>query len=825
MRKRGKYFSKILAILLLAVMLVQNCFTIYAEENRQIQNNGEGGIYIDINAEPYTRLANVPGWGDYAYSEAGCAWYATARVSELTGIDIPTIYGASSWYDSVYSYYGFEKGDRTLKRAKALACYKGSESEHIVVVEKIENSRVLISEGGNLDAGAAHGYTILRWVDKDDMGTTSDGKVLLGYIYLPEEIGGECGANGSGLRWQLSNEGILTISGTGEMASWDMPSSVPWYEYRDQIKKVVIDEGVTSIGDRAFYECKMLTEATLGVGIQEIGAYAFSYCESLPALYLPGSVAQIGEYAFSYCSSLREFAVPSGVQVITQGMLAYCTNLVNIVIPDRVTMIQDGAFDGCLSLVKIEFQGVAPDFRENAFTGAVAFVFYPKDNESWTAEKMQEYGGSLIWNVRDDGITQDEVSNPEIPNSTDQEWRGSHVYFGEYQLKEVTSDVLIDILRNVEFDENNSAVVDGVKYYKYDYQYYESIPVRWQVLNVSDKAMLLLSESILDAHAFDEGSNGDEIKWATSDLRNWLADDFYNACFDDNEQEAILETTLSNATGGELDGGPMTTDKVFLLSAQEMTDTNYGFWGTSEESTSRMAKVLPGVKDKFTTWTAGFTDKYIYNSNTETGYYWTRTPYNLRYGFALNPKFVSANGQVGYGTSVMQTWRAGIRPAVRISKDSDQWCTEIETKALYLSSEHLEFQQGETKTLSVLVMPSEYAPAEVIWKSSAPGVATVDQEGNITAVAEGTAVITVMTANGLTQTCTVVVGNNKSAGDINGDGNVNLSDMMMCLNYVSGSGSLEEEALQMADVNGDGTVDLTDVMRLLNYTSGASGEV
>lgn len=824
MRKRRKIFSRILAILLFAVVLVQNSFPMRAEENRQIQNNGEGGIYIDINAEPYTRLANVPGWGDYAYSEAGCAWYATARVSDLTGIDIPMIYGASRWYNSVYSRYGFEKGDTTLKRAKALACYKKGQDEHIAVVEKIEGSRVLISEGGNTkEAGAASGYTVLRWVDKEKMTATDDGKVLMGYIYFT--IGGECGSGGSDLTWELSNEGILTIRGTGEMASWDIESSVPWYEYRDQIKKVVIDETVTSIGDRAFSECKALTEVMLGAGIREIGAYAFSHCESLPAVYLPDSVTKIGEYAFSYCSSLKEFVVPSGVQVISRGMLAYCTTLESIVIPEGITMIQDQAFAGCLGLVRIEFKGNAPDFGESTFSGVLAFALYPKADKSWSEGKMQEYGGSLIWNAQNNGIVQSEVSGPEIPQSADQAWQGSYVYFGEYQLKEVTSDILLDILRNTEFDEDKRAVVDGITYCKYDYQYYESIPVRWQVLSANDKVMLLLSESILDAHAFDEGSNGDEIKWATSELRNWLAEDFYNVCFDENEQTAIVETTLSNATGGELDGGPMTTDKVFLLSAQEMTNTNYGFWGTSAESPSRMAKVLPGVRNKFTTWTAGFTDKYIYNSDTETAYYWTRTPYNLRYGFALNPKFVSANGQVGYGTSVMQTWRVGIRPAVRISKNSDQWSTEIETKALYLSAEYLELKEGETKALSALVMPSEYAPTDVIWKSSAPAVATVDQEGNITAVAEGTVVIKVITANGLMRTCTVVVGNDKMAGDINGDGNVNLNDMMMCLNYVSGSGSLEEEALQRADVNGDGIVDLTDVMRLLNYTSGASGEV
>ena len=64
-----------------------------------------------------------------------------------------------------------------------------------------------------------------------------------------------------------------------------------------------------------------------------------------------------------------------------------------------------------------------------------------------------------------------------------------------------------------------------------------------------------------------------------------------------------------------------------------------------------------------------------------------------------------------------------------------------------------------------------------------------------------------------------------TAGDINGDGNVNLVDLMMCLNHVSGEETLTDSAFIAADINGDGEVNLTDLMRLLNFLSGESGEL
>lgn len=838
MKEKVKKVLSIFLALALLLVLPSGSFTVHAADNLEIQNNGEGGIYIDINGEKYKRLQQISDYGDYAYGEAGCAWFATARVSELTGINFPEIYGARNWYDNAYQWYeGFVRGGTELERAKALACYatkdsSGNSIEHIAVVEAIEGDRVLISEGGNLDAGAEHGYTTLRWVSKDSM-KESGGKPLIGYIYLPVEaepegIGGDCGADGSDLKWSLSNDGTLAISGTGDMMSWEMKSE--WYEYRSSIKKVIIESGVTSIGDWAFYECENLTEISIPDSVRKIGEYAFSYCSGLQNIQLPDTVDEIGIFAFSYCTALKEFIIPASVNTITMGLFAECTSLTEIVIPEGVTDIQELAFDGCTGIVKIEFRGNVPRIAENAFSGVTATVTYPALNDTWLSENMQQYGGNLTWYSAGEEDLQGAVGDPIVPTSADQKWQGSYVYFGEYQLKEVKSETLLEILKEQKLDENNAVVVDGVRYYADTSgnveKFYESVPVRWQVLKTTDNSILLLSEKILNAHAFDEGMEANEIKWANSELREWLNNDFYNDCFNKSEQEAILNTELSNATGGELDGGPNTVDKVFLLSAQEMLETKYGFWGTEEEnSASRMAGVLPGVENDLTTWTASFTEKYIYNPETETGYYWTRTPYNVRYGFALSPKFVAANGQIGYSNSVLQTWNVGIRPAVQISTDSDTWKTEIAAKAIYLSADQLTLHPGETEQLIATVMPSEYAPQEVIWQSSNPSVASVDQEGNITAVANGSVEISAETVNGITKKCTVTVKDAGLSGDINIDGTVGLADLMLCLNHVSGSDMLSGEALEAADVNGDGKVDLTDLMRILNYTSGAQGGI
>ena len=104
-----------------------------------IENNGLDGLYIDIESEPYTTLAQVPQYGENAYRPLGCAWFASARAKELTGKNIQNIHSGSSWYNSVYSNYGFSQSNVPIE--KSLACW----TNHVAVVEKVYGDSVIIS--------------------------------------------------------------------------------------------------------------------------------------------------------------------------------------------------------------------------------------------------------------------------------------------------------------------------------------------------------------------------------------------------------------------------------------------------------------------------------------------------------------------------------------------------------------------------------------------------------------------------------------------------------------------------------------------------------
>jgi len=142
-----------------------------------IENNGLGGLYIDINSAPYTTFAQKD-YGEYAYNRGGCAWFASSRVNEITGKG-NVIWSGESWYNGRGAELGFSTG-KTIK-AKALACY----SHHVSVIEAISGDRVLVSEGGYSD-DESHGYCIIHWktVDQIEVGETSSLGSFLGYVYL-----------------------------------------------------------------------------------------------------------------------------------------------------------------------------------------------------------------------------------------------------------------------------------------------------------------------------------------------------------------------------------------------------------------------------------------------------------------------------------------------------------------------------------------------------------------------------------------------------------------------------------------------------------------
>ncbi|MBQ3692613.1 MAG: leucine-rich repeat domain-containing protein, partial [Clostridia bacterium] len=139
---------------------------------------------------------------------------------------------------------------------------------------------------------------------------------------------GNCGQR---VTWNLYNNGTLVISGTGQMYNWNWNyGTAPWHNSASDIKKVVINDGVTSIGDFAFEQCRNLTDITIPDSVTSIGQHVFGSCQSLTSITIPDSVTSLGEFTFQFCASLQSVTIPSSVASIGKGAFEGCFQLQNI---------------------------------------------------------------------------------------------------------------------------------------------------------------------------------------------------------------------------------------------------------------------------------------------------------------------------------------------------------------------------------------------------------------------------------------------------------------------------------------------------------------
>ena len=190
----------------------------------------------------------------------------------------------------------------------------------------------------------------------------------------------------------LYSDGRFVISGTGEMKDYSGSNNSPYYNYKESIKTVEIQNEVTSIGNYAFENCKSLTSIEISSNVTIIGDDAFAYCTNLTSIEIPSSVTSIGSSAFLDCTNLTSIEIPSSVTSVGYYAFSECTSLNSINvdksnqkyssedgilfdkdkkeliryptgkkekeynIPSSVTRIEWAAFSGCTSLTSIEIQ-------------------------------------------------------------------------------------------------------------------------------------------------------------------------------------------------------------------------------------------------------------------------------------------------------------------------------------------------------------------------------------------------------------------------------------------------------------------------------------
>ncbi len=178
------------------------------------------------------------------------------------------------------------------------------------------------------------------------------------------ETSGQCGDN---VTWNFdAGSKTLTVSGTGPMYNYP-EFERPWEDLLWDIQTVVIQPGVTEIGNWAFAYHKWLTDLTIPDSVTRVGENAFLFCERLANLTIPHSVTEIGMYGFSDCTSLTELTVPNSLTEIGLNSFSSCTGLTSVVIEDGATRIGVGAFHGCSSLTSVTIPDTVAEIGERAF--------------------------------------------------------------------------------------------------------------------------------------------------------------------------------------------------------------------------------------------------------------------------------------------------------------------------------------------------------------------------------------------------------------------------------------------------------------------------
>ena len=175
---------------------------------------------------------------------------------------------------------------------------------------------------------------------------------------------GTCGEN---LTWTLDSDGLLTISGTGPMTYYNEVEG-PWYPWpNDSVQNIVIEEGVTSIGSCAFYNCSSPVSIIIPDSVTSIGDSAFRGCSSLVSITFPDSVTSISDYAFYECTGLTSLIIPDSVTVIGNAAFRACVGLTSVSFGNGTTIIGKQAFFSCDKLTSVSLGKRVAVIGEDAF--------------------------------------------------------------------------------------------------------------------------------------------------------------------------------------------------------------------------------------------------------------------------------------------------------------------------------------------------------------------------------------------------------------------------------------------------------------------------
>ena len=280
------------------------------------------------------------------------------------------------------------------------------------------------------------------------------------------------GTFGDNLHWEVSDSGVLTISGTGAMVE---NTYKPWqhYELDPIIKKVVVKQGVTHICSYAFYSMSALEEATIADSVTTMGDEIFLQCHELKSVKMPSGLTSLGERVFERCEKLQAIEIPDGVKVLRKNLFLYCDALQTIRIGKGVTKIEENVFfwrddrprtiyfpdnitdfANCLTTYDTDFVYVRRNSKTAAYFYETGYPFtdpdYPEAVVCYYREDESELDGYLMAVKR-----MTETAEPVLPPETKILHTG---FYRNSQLTQITVPEGIVKLEGNVFDSSQKLV-------------------------------------------------------------------------------------------------------------------------------------------------------------------------------------------------------------------------------------------------------------------------------------------------------------------------------------------------------------------------------
>ena len=488
------------------------------------------------------------------------------------------------------------------------------------------------------------------------------------------------------------------------------------------LESITVPEGVTTLGSGTFQGCLNLSEINLPNTLIGIGQSAFQDCISLESIVIPESVTGIGYAAFSGCSSLTDVNIPSQVTSIRNATFSGCSSLEELTIPSKITSLGENVFSGCVSLKSMVIPDSVTEIGASTFSNCsnLEEVKLPQ-NLNRISANLFRYCDSIETVVIPNGVIAVDdtafadcmnLKSVTFPNTistseNDGNGIGSRIFSNS---PKVVASVIEGSVAHTYMRRNGydfTLITTGINLDK---------PELTLNVNESSKYVAILSPYTI--------ANNTSLTWQSSNPEVATVD-ANGVVTGISEGEATI--TARNSNG--------------LSASSEVTVTN--------------------ISAPITNVSLNFSDLEIRKDSSQ-GLRATITPKETTDDKTLT--WESSNPEVATvsSTGVVTARRPGNAIiTVRTSNGLTDTCniTVIsQITSVHLNLTAITLDEGVSQTLRATINPSDTTDDKTLtWSSSNTNVATVDQEGKVTAVKEGVATITVTTVNGRRAECKITV--------------------------------------------------------------------